>query len=144
MNWREVEIAAIYTSKVLTIDTREMHGMVKAWNRGCMGLVTRLTMCKLYILKAVKFLYVHVKTCICTCTCTCAYSVHVLMRDEKEGRKKYARSNKQQGKATQHTQAHFSQKFKFQKACDCHAPSLLIKFSKPDQPLLHLQLSIYM
>ena len=30
--------------------------------------------------------------------------VHVLMRDEKEGRKKQARSNKQQGKATQHTQ----------------------------------------
>ena len=34
--------------------------------------------------------------------------VHVLMRDEKEGRKKQARSNKQQGKATQHTQGHFS------------------------------------
>ena len=33
----------------------------------------------------------------------------VLMRDEKEGRKKQARSNKQQGKATQHTQgSHFS------------------------------------
>ena len=31
-------------------------------------------------------------------------SVHVLMRDEKEGRKKQARLNKQQGKATQHTQ----------------------------------------
>ena len=32
-----------------------------------------------------------------------------LMRDEKEGRKKQARSNKQQGKATQHTQgSHFS------------------------------------
>ena len=30
--------------------------------------------------------------------------VHVLMIDEKEGRKKQARSNKQQGKATQHTQ----------------------------------------
>ena len=31
------------------------------------------------------------------------------MRDEKEGRKKQARSNKQQGKATQHTQgSHFS------------------------------------
>ena len=30
--------------------------------------------------------------------------MHVLMRDEKEGRKKQARSNKQQGKATQHTQ----------------------------------------
>ena len=40
--------------------------------------------------------------------------VHVLMRDEKEGRNKkerskQARSNKQQGKATQHTQgSHFS------------------------------------
>ena len=33
------------------------------------------------------------------------------MRDEKEGRKKQARSNKQQGKATQHTQgSHFSKK----------------------------------
>ena len=31
------------------------------------------------------------------------------MRDEKEGIKKQARSNKQQGKATQHTQgSHFS------------------------------------
>ena len=30
--------------------------------------------------------------------------IHVLIRDEKEGRKKQARSNKQQGKATQHTQ----------------------------------------
>ena len=35
--------------------------------------------------------------------------LHVLMRDEKEGRKKQARSNKQQDKATQHTQgSHFS------------------------------------
>ena len=33
---------------------------------------------------------------------SCVY-VHVLMRDEKEGRKKQAKSNKQQGKATQHT-----------------------------------------
>ena len=33
----------------------------------------------------------------------------ILMRDEKEGRKKQARSNKRQGKATQHTQgSHFS------------------------------------
>ena len=31
-------------------------------------------------------------------------TVHVLMREEKERRKKQARSNKQQGKATQHTQ----------------------------------------
>ena len=30
--------------------------------------------------------------------------IYVLMRDEKEGRKKQAWSNKQQGKATQHTQ----------------------------------------
>ena len=37
--------------------------------------------------------------------------IHVLMRDEKEGRKKQARSNKQQGKVTQHTQGnHFSYK----------------------------------
>ena len=34
-----------------------------------------------------------------------------LMKDEKEGRKKQARSNKQQGKATQHAQgSHFSKK----------------------------------
>ena len=34
---------------------------------------------------------------------------HVLMRDEKEGRMKQTRSNKQQGKATQHTHcSHFS------------------------------------
>ena len=33
--------------------------------------------------------------------------IHVLMRDEeKERRKKQARSNKQQGKATQHTHLH--------------------------------------
>ena len=36
-------------------------------------------------------------------------SLIVLMRDEKEGRKWQARSNKQQGKATQYTQgSHFS------------------------------------
>ena len=36
------------------------------------------------------------------------YNIQVLMRDEKEG-KKQARSNKLQGKATQHTQdSHFS------------------------------------
>ena len=35
--------------------------------------------------------------------------IHVLMRNGKEGRKKQGRSNKQQGKATQHTQgSHFS------------------------------------
>ena len=40
-------------------------------------------------------------------TNTCMY-IHVLMRDEKEGKKKQAMSNKQ-GKATQHTQgSHFS------------------------------------
>ena len=33
--------------------------------------------------------------------------IHDLMRDEKEGRKKQARSNKQQGKATQHTQGRY-------------------------------------
>ena len=32
------------------------------------------------------------------------YNYTCLMRDEKEGRKKQTRSNKQQGKATQHTQ----------------------------------------
>ena len=32
-------------------------------------------------------------------------NMYILTRDEKEGRKKQARSNKQQGKATQHTQA---------------------------------------
>ena len=37
-----------------------------------------------------------------------------VMRDEKEGRKKQARSNKQQGKTTQHTQgSHFSKKMSF-------------------------------
>ena len=37
--------------------------------------------------------------------------IHILMRVEKEGRKKQARSNKQQGKATQYTQgSHFSLK----------------------------------
>ena len=36
------------------------------------------------------------------------------MRDEKEGRKKQARSNKQQGKATQHTQGS-----KFSGTCTC-------------------------
>ena len=32
------------------------------------------------------------------------------MRDEKEGIKKQARSNKQQGKATQHTQGSYKEK----------------------------------
>ena len=37
------------------------------------------------------------------------YMYMYIIRDEKEGRKKQARSNKQQGKATQHTQgSHFS------------------------------------
>ena len=35
---------------------------------------------------------------------------HVLMRDEKEGRKKQARSNKQQGEATQHMHSRQSRK----------------------------------
>ena len=44
-----------------------------------------------------------------TCSGSLSYSgiymyIHALMRDEKKGRKKKARSNKQQGKATQHTQ----------------------------------------
>ena len=40
-------------------------------------------------------------------TSTCMYMY--MLRDEKEGRKKQARWNKQQGKATQHTQgSHFS------------------------------------
>ena len=36
--------------------------------------------------------------------CLSLTQVHVLMRDEKEGRKKQAKSNKQQRNATQHTQ----------------------------------------
>ena len=40
--------------------------------------------------------------------------MYIFMRDEKEGRKKQARSNKQQGKATQHTQgSHFACTGKF-------------------------------
>ena len=51
---------------------------------------------------------VRVRVCVCVCVCMCVH-VCVLMRDEKEGRKKQARSTKQQGKATQHTQgSHFS------------------------------------
>ena len=49
-------------------------------------------------------LQVHIHFIVCTCMC-------MLMRDMKkaEGRKKQARSNEQQGKATQHTQgSHFS------------------------------------
>ena len=51
----------------------------------------------------------------CTCTCitlaTCGWCIiHVLMRDEKEGRSKQGQTNKQ-GKGTQHTQgSHFSEK----------------------------------
>ena len=67
--------------------------------------------------------YMYVSLPVCRCECVCArvcesthlymymYNVHahVVMRDEKEGRKKQARSNKQQGKATQHTPgSHFS------------------------------------
>ena len=48
------------------------------------------------------------KLCLASRNLPCGFRVstlhvHVLMRDEKEGRKKQARSNKQQGKATQHT-----------------------------------------
>ena len=45
-------------------------------------------------------------TCVNSMSChiSCIYTYMFLMRDEKEGRKKQARSNKQQGKATQHTQ----------------------------------------
>ena len=38
------------------------------------------------------------------------FNICVLMRDEKEGRKKQARSNTQQGKATQHTRSTFPKK----------------------------------
>ena len=50
-------------------------------------------------------MYIIITTLCIHCVCT----IYMLMRDEKEGRKKQARSNKQQGKATQHTQgSHFS------------------------------------
>ena len=48
----------------------------------------------------------------------CTYNIHVLliMRDEKEGRKKQARSYKQQGKAIHHNQgSHFSKESHFPK-----------------------------
>ena len=46
------------------------------------------------------YMYIHVHVCV---------FCFLLMRDEKEGRKKQARSNKQQDKATQHTQgSHYS------------------------------------
>ena len=57
----------------------------------------------MYILPHMSMLYVYV---MLLCTVHYMYiHVHdiVLMRDEREGRKKQARSNKQQGKATQHT-----------------------------------------
>ena len=64
--------------------------------------------------KTLHYLYIltlalpFVSTLMCTHV-TASVFVHVLMRDEREGRKKQARSNKQQGKATQHTQgSHFS------------------------------------
>ena len=40
----------------------------------------------------------------CFSSSTVCIIIHVLMRDEKEVKKKQARSNKQQGKATQHIQ----------------------------------------
>ena len=58
---------------------------------GCLGVCICL---------AFSFIYIKL-------LCTCIY-IYVIMRDEKEERKKQARSNKQQGKATQHTQgSHF-------------------------------------
>ena len=54
--------------------------------------------------------YIHVHVCAEPLIVTSLVGyVHVLMRDEKEGRKKQARLNKQRGKAIQHTQgSHFS------------------------------------
>ena len=60
-------------------------------------------------------IHVHVATCVNTkyknghgCVEVHVHKYMFLMRDEKEERKKQARSNKQ-GKATQHTQgSHFS------------------------------------
>ena len=45
---------------------------------------------------------------------------YMLMRDEKEGRKKQARSNKQRGKATQHTQVYciYTSVYVFQATCN--------------------------
>ena len=47
--------------------------------------------------------------CSCVYTCTCMHNVyiHVLIRDEKERRKKQARSNKQQGKTAHPRQSLF-------------------------------------
>ena len=50
--------------------------------------------------------------------------MYIFMRDEKEGRKKQARSNKQQGKATQYTQgSHFAYTGKFR--------GTLVEFTHP-------------
>ena len=48
-------------------------------------------------------MYTHSTECNIATTMSCIL-VDVLMRDEKEGRKKEERSNKSQGKETQHTQ----------------------------------------
>ena len=55
-----------------------------------------------------------------TCTCTC------LMKDAKEGRKKQARSNKQQGKATQHTQDVYTCQLIFLRKSDCLGCAVLL------------------
>ena len=50
--------------------------------------------------------------------------IHVLMRDEKEGRKKQARSNKQQGKATQHTQGSHLYSVPYMQNTICNPPTV--------------------
>ena len=66
----------------------------------CFALFVCLTLLASFFL-----LISHLKTCtICVFTCTIRVCIHVLMKDEKEGRKKEARSNKQQFfKAKQHS-----------------------------------------
>ena len=65
---------------------------------------------------------------------------YVLERDEKEGRKKQARSNKQQSKVTQHTQgSHFLNELPrvgFEPTCTCTCTSIAhvhIPFHLPPQ-----------
>ena len=60
-----------------------------------LGKLTALGVLCFFALLFVAYIHVH---------------VHVLMTDEKEGRKKHARSNKQEDKATQHTQGTFPKK----------------------------------
>ena len=74
----------------------------------CICTLLYMSVCYVYMhtLIHVCMLYAHFYT-LCVCYSIITF-IHVLMRDEKEGRKKQARSNKQQGKATQHTQgSHF-------------------------------------